>query len=345
MPPPAAQPWGSVREVDGGWQARLPRAADSGRRSIGVYRTRAAAARALLVARTAIEAGTWVAPWAGPEPEPAPPLTVAALVAAYVDASEAHLAPKTILSYQSITRRLIAPAPLGTLPAAALDRAAVVTWQDGLRAKGVGASQRLQARRLLSVSCGDAVDRGGLVTNPVAGVRERRSKAATQGTQGGGHVILSWSELARLRDAAPTPAGALAIEVLAWSGLRLGELSALRKRDLIPHNRLAIERSTTELVGGGWASARRRVAWPGPSPSRLPWPPGWPLTRTSWGRTTCCGRPLVWGDPCGGAFSGRPSSGRPGQRPALVRTPLTTARRAAGGCGCTTCGRPAPRFS
>lgn len=86
-----------------------------------------------------------------------------------------------------------------------------------------------------------AVDDGRLVRNPASRVKLPRDRRREK-------RFLSHDEVAALADAAGPDR--LAVLVLAYSGLRFGELAAFRVRNVDPRRRgLQIEESATEVDG------------------------------------------------------------------------------------------------
>ncbi|WP_169746875.1 tyrosine-type recombinase/integrase, partial [Demequina gelatinilytica] len=127
---------------------------------------------------------------------------------------------------------------------------------------GAGRTTTAQAYRLLHAILTTAVDDGLITANPVR-------------IAGAGHVAhaerlpLVPSEVARLADAMPDHLRA-AVLVAAWSGLRPGEVFALRRRDLdLPAGTLTVRQALVELAGQPLAfgppksaAGRRTVALP-----------------------------------------------------------------------------------
>ncbi len=150
----------------------------------------------------------------------------------------ADLAPKTRVGYESILNRHVLPA-FGSTRVAAISPKDV---QDFLNPLGAGRSPNT-VRRILDVLRGVlalAVDRRFIASNPSAAVRLPR--------KGEGRNVaiepLTHREVGSLVDALPEH-WRLPVLLDAYTGLRAGELWALRRRDVDP---LRGELSVTEAV-------------------------------------------------------------------------------------------------
>ena len=153
--------------------------------------------------------------------------TVAAWLGEYVDNLTA-LEDSTRAAYKRIVAQHVKVAPLGALPLAAVTRDDFrqwVTWQQTI----VAPKTLSNHRALLSAGFAEAVHAGRLGMNPCAGVRVPRSDA---GRTTAAWSILTPSELSKVVSVmTPDVLKPLPI-VLARTGLRWGEVTALRVADI-----------------------------------------------------------------------------------------------------------------
>ncbi|MFC3689954.1 tyrosine-type recombinase/integrase [Aquipuribacter hungaricus] len=128
------------------------------------------------------------------------------------------------------------------MPLLSVTHSGVVAWVSGLTNSGLSGSTVRHAHRVLSMLLGAAVLDGRIVRNPASGVRLPR--AATSDKR-----FLSHEEVAALATAAGSPFDTVVL-VLAYTGLRWGELAALRVSDVdLARGRLSVQRSMTEVSG------------------------------------------------------------------------------------------------
>lgn len=171
--------------------------------------------------------------------------------------SQGHLKPSTWDRYAGIVRTHVAP-KWGPLPISAVTHAEVQRWCSRL-AKEHSPSTAVKAHRVLSLALGLAVRDGRLARNPAAGVRLPRIPEADR-------RYLSHAQVRRLAIAAGP--GQLVIMTLAYTGVRFGELAALRVRRVdLDRRRIEIAESVTSVNGVlAWGPpkghARRWVAVP-----------------------------------------------------------------------------------
>src|SRR3954452_7820474 len=153
---------------------------------------------------------------------------------------QVQLKPSTRSRYTAIVGKHIVPA-FGSVPLAKLERSAVAAWVLDLVDGGLAAPTVRHAHRILHMILTTAVDDGRLVRNPASRVKLPRDRRREK-------RFLSHAEVAALADAAGPDR--LIILVLAYCGLRFGELAALRVRNVDPlRRRLQIEESVTEVDG------------------------------------------------------------------------------------------------
>lgn len=149
------------------------------------------------------------------------------------------LKPRTVELYDRLLDRLILPT-FGDVPMRRIDRDAVAAWYDALG--GERATQRAHAYALLKSLFAQAVDEGRVVmVNPCtikgAGMT-RRARTIEPAT------------LAELEAAALAMPDRLRVAVLlaAWCGLRWGELSELRRKDLdLDRGTVHVERAVVRV--------------------------------------------------------------------------------------------------
>ncbi|GAA2469868.1 tyrosine-type recombinase/integrase [Terrabacter carboxydivorans] len=170
-----------------------------------------------------------------------------------------HLKVSTATRYRGLVNGHILPR-FGDWAIADLRHSDVRDWVGALSATGLSAGTVRQAHRVLSLILAEAVKDGRLSRNPAAGVQLPRAVRADP-------RFLSAAEVARLVEAAQ-PNG-LSVAVLAFCGLRFGELAALRVRRVnLLRRRLVIAESVTEVAG--------RAVWSLPKTNRtrtVPFPP------------------------------------------------------------------------
>jgi integrase len=134
----------------------------------------------------------------------------------------------------------------------------VQAWTAGLTASGLSAASVVKAHRVLSMVLAYAVRSRRLASNPADGVTLPRVTRADR-------RYLRADQVAALADAAGP--GRLVVLTLAYTGLRWGELAALRvsRVDLL-RRRLHVAESVTEVDGG-------RLDWGLPKSHERRWVP------------------------------------------------------------------------
>lgn len=155
----------------------------------------------------------------------------------------------TVRKYRSRAKLHIEGSKLGNMAIDKVTKAHVIEWLDGLRsakganiAAGSELSQRTkgEVQALLSSAFNTAVDEGVMIKNVAKGVGD-------PDTNGGREpVYLSKDDLQLIEDAMPERYK-LFIRVLAKTGIRYSEATALRKRDI----RVTGERATI-MVTRAW---------------------------------------------------------------------------------------------
>lgn len=117
----------------------------------------------------------------------------------------------------------------------------MAAWVAGLEAHGLSASSIRQTHRVFALLLGLAVRDGGLARNPAAGVPLPRAVRAEQ-------VYLTHAQVDELANAAGEYR--IAVLFLAYTGVRFGEMAALRVRNLdLLRRRAPITQSVAEVRG------------------------------------------------------------------------------------------------
>ena len=155
-------------------------------------------------------------------------------------AGRVHLKPKTLVGYESLLKTQIRPT-WEDVRLIGVTNADVVAWLAQMRSAGLSASRIRQAYHLLHSILDAAVRDRRLPTNPASGVplpripvKERR--------------YLDHTQVGALADACGEHR--LLVLVLAYTGLRWGEVAALRVRRVdTMRGRLEVVEAMTEVNG------------------------------------------------------------------------------------------------
>jgi integrase len=191
-----------------------------------------------------LASGTYVAPQAGL-------ITVVAIYESW-SAAQVHLAPKTAALRTSVWVTHVKP-KWGSVSVVDVKTGAIRAWVARMVADEVGVPTIHKAYGLLRQILGAAVDDHRIPRNPCDGVKLPKPKHHNRG-------YLTHTQVVALADAI----GWLpeVIRFLAYSGLRWGEMAALRVQDFdMLRRRVNISRSVTEngkLVWGNTKTAERR---------------------------------------------------------------------------------------
>jgi integrase len=152
-----------------------------------------------------------------------------------------HLRPKTRAAYPSLLRTTILPS-LGDKQVGRLRPIDVQEWVASMHARGLSASRIRQGYRLLSQMMAAAEDSGLTARTPCRRIRLPRMEEHEPN-------ILTREQVAALA-AACRPPYDLLVEVLAYSGLRIGEALALRRESVdLLGGRLIVRESLSEANG------------------------------------------------------------------------------------------------
>ena len=131
----------------------------------------------------------------------------------------AHLKPKTVAGYESLLRSLVLP-EFGSSNLARIEPIQVREWVSQLTAGGLSASRIRQAYQLLSASLKAAVESGYVARSPCVGVKLPKATKREM-------LFLNGVEIERLARSIVEPYG-IVVRFAAYSGLRFGEVTALR---------------------------------------------------------------------------------------------------------------------
>lgn len=161
-------------------------------------------------------------------------------------ATKLNVKPSTYADYESLLNTHLLP-HFGQHPIAAIDRGAVQAWVVSLERNGLGTGTVRNAYGLLRQIMASAVDADAIRKSPCVRIdlpRIRRDEMR----------FASYDEVARLahamehprdrrgRSMGTFPCFGLAVQVAAYTGLRFGELAALRKK------RVDLERKTIHVA-------------------------------------------------------------------------------------------------
>jgi integrase len=155
-------------------------------------------------------------------------------------ATKVDLKPSTRARYEGLLRVNVLP-EWGPVRLADISHEGVAAWVGGLSRSGLAASSVRQAHRVLSLVLSLAVRDGRLARNPADHVPLPRAAKRER-------VFLSMDQVDELGEAAGQYR--CAILFLAYTGVRFGELSALRVRRLdLLRRRAAIVEAVAEVHG------------------------------------------------------------------------------------------------
>jgi integrase len=205
------------------WRARYRD--PSGRERSKSFTRKVDAERFLVAVGADLVRGQWVDPQHGRT-------TVGELAERWF-ATTAALKPKTREDYRSLLDNHVLPA-FGQRPVASIDTLAVRGWLAGLVSGGLSPSRAKHAYYVLFAVLEAAIQAGALLRNPAAGIRVPLSRRREM-------RFLSAGEVEQLAEAITPPYGLL-VRFAAYTGLRAGELAALRVK------RLDLLRGTVRVV-------------------------------------------------------------------------------------------------
>ncbi|MGY1762453.1 tyrosine recombinase XerC [Geodermatophilus sp. SYSU D00779] len=251
--------WGTVRRLPSGrYQARYQ---DGSGRQVSAphtFATKADGDRWLAKAQTEMDSGRWIDPKAGQE-------TLQVYAERWVETrlvGGRPLAPRTAELYRAQLKNHILPA-LGSTPLRQLEASAVRAWYGKLSGpSGPGQVTAAKCYRLLRAICTTAVDDNLIARNPcsIRGAGQERPSE---------RPMFTLAQVQALVEAVKDRWRAL-ILLAAWTGLRLGELSALRREHLdLETGTVTVKSAVVDVIGQGRsygppksAAGRRTVAIP-----------------------------------------------------------------------------------
>lgn len=158
--------------------------------------------------------------------------------------STSDLRPKTRVGYESMLRVNVLPHFAGW-QVGRIEPVHVRRYLADLRAKGAGPGTVRAARKVLRLVLATAVEGGALRSNPCTGIRLARSDPVEM-------AFLTMDQVLALATAMRRPEYGLLVRFAALSGLRAGEIGALRvgRLDLV-RGRVEVAESVAEVTGHG----------------------------------------------------------------------------------------------
>lgn len=167
-------------------------------------------------------------------------VTVAELAADWVATWPGRLQPTSALRYRQLLDLYVIPG-LGAERAATLTHGAVARFLAGL--KGLSPSTVRKVHATLSALFTEGIRSGVVRVNPCARQRLPRVDRTEK-------VIVSQDEVEAIAARSPVSRDAVAIRLAFYTGLRAGELWALRRRDVdLLHGRLLVGRALKNVGG------------------------------------------------------------------------------------------------
>jgi integrase len=165
-------------------------------------------------------------------------------IGVYIDQHMSHtvrLSPSTIANRKSISINHVLPV-WGGVPLMKVTKKGVTDWVETMHQDGIGPETIRKAHGILLASFAIAMDDRAIGSNPASGVKVPRPQKPT-------NTYLTHQEVIELADAIDPRSRAL-IGLLAYSGLRFGEITALRvgKVNMVTR-RLTIDRAATSVGG------------------------------------------------------------------------------------------------
>lgn len=197
----------------------------------------------------ALATGTYVTPEAGQ-------VTVASVYASW-SAAQGHISPKTAATRRSVWKSRVQPA-WGDVVVVDVKTSAVRAWIAKLVSEGVGVPTIENAFGVLRQVMGTALDDKRIPRNPCDGVKLPKRTHADRG-------YLTHAQVSALAEACER--NSEVVRFLAYTGLRWGEMAALRVCDFdMLRRRVNVSRSVTESGGLVWSTPktheRRSVPFP-----------------------------------------------------------------------------------
>jgi integrase len=262
--------FGSVRKLHSGrWQARYRDPAGRMQSAKNTFATKTDASKHLSLIEADLHRGDWLDPRLSR-------VTFDEWSTAWL-AGCAHLKAKTLAGYESVLAVHVLPEFTGE-PIGSIDTARVRRFVSRLLAEGKAPGTVRNAKRVLRLVLGAAVEGGSLKSNPCDGVTIPRGASSEM-------VFLDLGQVRKLADAIATPPRptrhaarehpefGLLVRFAALTGLRAGEIAALRVGRLdVPGRRVEVAEAASEphgeLVYGPTKTYERRTCR-SPARSRL----------------------------------------------------------------------------
>ena len=227
--------FGTVRQLPSGrWQARYQTPADDRVSAPETFQTRANAAAYLAKVQTGMDRGDWIDPTVAKQ-------TFAEYATAWLT-DRADLRPRTAELYRGLLNRHLIP-HLGDVPLGNLSPSVVRQWHAGRLRADVGCSTVAKAYRLLKTILNTAVADEVLPRNPcmLRGAGSERTPERVPPTLAEAHALAEAIE----------PRWRMLVLLATWSGLRWGELVALRRGSIdLASRRLAVTDQLVETQHG-----------------------------------------------------------------------------------------------
>jgi integrase len=220
------------------WRARY--VDDAGTERNKAFRTKTAAQQWLDDEITpSLATGTYVVPEAGR-------VTVAAVYTSWA-AAQAHIQPKTAANRRSTWDSHVRP-HWGTVAVVDIKTSAVRAWVSKMKTDETGVATIENAYGLLRQILGAAVEDRRIPRNPCDGVKLPKRAHADRG-------YLTHTQVVALADAVDRQPEV--VRFLAYTGLRWGEIAALRVQDFdMLRRRVNVSRSVTESGGLVWSTPK-----------------------------------------------------------------------------------------
>ncbi len=219
-----------ARRPDGRWRARYRDAA--GTEHSHHFPRKIDAQRWLDTVTTAVTTGTYVDPRASR-------ITVGEWAPRWL-ATKVNLKATTRATYENLLQNHVLPT-WGDTRLSGVTHESVAAWVAGLEKRGLSASTIRQTHRVFALVLGLAVRDGRLARNPAVGVPLPRAARSEQ-------VYLTHAQVDALAEAAGVYR--LVVLFLAYTGVRFGEMAALRVRHLdLLRRRAAIVEAVAEVHG------------------------------------------------------------------------------------------------
>ncbi len=220
-----------AKRPDGRWRARYRD--PSGKERAKHFDRKLDAQRWLATVEVAVGRGEWLDPSLGR-------VTVGEWGKQWL-AGQSQLKPTTLERYRGAFANQVLPT-WDSVPVASVTHSGVAAWVADLHRGGLSASSVRHGYRVLHMILGSAVRDGRLPRNVAVGVRLPRIGSADK-------RFLTHQQVAALALAVGEPFGVV-IWVLAYTGLRWGELAGLRVGDVdLERRRIHVQRSMVEVRG------------------------------------------------------------------------------------------------